>query len=492
MNEALEGFEPRPLSPWRLALGPALSIAVYVLPFSLPGDAHLLLAILVLAVCYWVTEAIPAPVTALLAPALCVFLGLGKVKDVLAPFADPVVFLFIGSFMVAQAMQHHGLDRRLALAILSQPWASRSTSGLLFAMGLITCIISLWVSNTATTAMMLPIGLGVLGALGRGEEERRTPYAIAMMLMLTWGSSVAVGLPIGSPPNLIAIGMSRELTKSPITFADWTKIAMPMTAVMLVLCYLLLEWLYRDKSIGTAGLEEYVAAERGKLGPWTAGQKSVGFVFVVLSSLWLTPAMVTAMLGSKHPAALRMDQHLPESFAAVLAASLLFFLPGKERQPAIGWREAARIDWGTILLFGGGLSLGRLMFDTKLADAIGKAFTSALGVNDVWGITAVAIVLGIIISEAASNTASANAIIPAVIAVAGAAGVPTTPPILGAALGASFGFMLPVSTPPNAIIYSSGLVPLRDMLRAGIWLDISGAILIWLSLRLLCPLLGMA
>jgi sodium-dependent dicarboxylate transporter 2/3/5 len=157
----------------------------------------------------------------------------------------------------------------------------------------------------------------------------------------------------------------------------------------------------------------------------------------------------------------------------------------------MGWRDAARIDWGTILLFGGGLSLGKLMFDTKLADAIGQAFTSALGVNDVWGITAAAIILGVIVSEAASNTASANAVIPAVIAVAGAAGVSPIPPIFGAALGASFGFMLPVSTPPNAIVYSSGLVPLRQMIRAGIWLDISGGALIWVALRILCPLLGM-
>jgi sodium-dependent dicarboxylate transporter 2/3/5 len=131
------------------------------------------------------------------------------------------------------------------------------------------------------------------------------------------------------------------------------------------------------------------------------------------------------------------------------------------------------------------------MFDTKLADAIGKTLVSLLGVSDLWEITAMAIVLGVVISEAASNTASASAIIPAVIAIADNAGVSTTPPILGAALGASFGFMLPVSTPPNAIVYSSGLVPLRQMIRAGIWLDLSGAIVIWLFLRLLCPILGM-
>jgi sodium-dependent dicarboxylate transporter 2/3/5 len=401
------------------------------------------------------------------------------------------VFLFIGSFMVAQAIGLHGLDRRLAFAVLSQRWANRSAPGLLFAVGLITAAISLWVSNTATTAMMLPIGIGILGGLGRAADVRKTPYATAMMLMLTWSSSVAVGLPIASPPNLIAIGMSREMAKVPITFADWTKVAMPITVTMLVLCYFLLRRLFRDESASTEGLAEHVARERSRLGPWTPGQKSVGFAFSLLSALWLTPAILVAVLGENHAAAQWAERHLPESFAALFVACLLFFLPGESRQRAFSWSDAKQIDWGTVLLFGGGLSLGRLMFETKLADAIGQAFTRTIGLSDVWGITAAAIVSGIIVSEAASNTASATAMIPCVIAIAGAAGVSTTPPILGAALGASFGFMLPVSTPPNAIVYGSGLVPLRQMIRAGVWLDVTGAVVIWLSLRILCPLLGM-
>lgn len=490
-NKKGKDLESQPRRLWRLLLGPALGILFYALPLHLPENAHLLLAIVVLAVCYWITEAIPPPVTALLAATLSVSLGLGNVKDVLAPFADPVVFLFIGSFMVAESMRLHSLDRRLALAVLSQPWAHRSPSSLLFSLGLVTCLISLWVSNTATTAMMLPIGLGILSALGLKAKGETTPYATAVMLMLTWSSSVAVGLPIGSPPNLIAIGFSRELTHTPITFADWVKIGLPITVVMLVLCYFLLRWLYRDEAMSTEGLAEHVAMERKKLGPWSPGQKSVAFVFLLLSALWVAPSIIAVFLEKDHPVAVWTEGHLPESFAALFAACLLFMLPGKAGEPVLRWRDAAGIDWGTILLFGGGLSLGKLMFQTKLADAIGQAFTTGLGVNDVWGITAVAIILGIVVSETASNTASANAVIPAVIAVANAAGVSPIPPIFGAALGASFGFMLPVSTPPNAIIYSSGLVPLRQMIRAGIWLDLSGAAMIWLSLRVLCPLLGM-
>jgi sodium-dependent dicarboxylate transporter 2/3/5 len=491
----MEEAQAPPHSAWRLTLGPLLAIVIALAPLDLAANAHLLLAILVWAVCYWVTEAIPAPATALLAPMLCVLGSLGSIKEVLAPFADPVVFLFIGSFMVAGAMQQYGLDHRLALAMLSQRWATRSPAGLLLVMGLITCLLSLWMSNTATTAMMLPIGLGVLAALGQGRDQGigKTPYATAMMLMLTWGSSVAVGLPIGSPPNLIAISMARELAHSPLTFAAWVQVAMPLTFAMLFLCYGLLHWLYRDTSLSTAGLAEYVVRERSQLGPWSRGQKSVGGVFLLLATLWLAPASLTAVFGSTHAVAVWTERHLPEAGAALLAACLLFCLPGNQpRQAVLSWRQAARIDWGTILLFGGGLSLGKLLFETRLADTLGRAVTVHLGISDLWGITAVAVVLGIIISEAASNTASASAIIPAVIAVAAAAGVSPLPPLLGAALGASFGFMLPVSTPPNAIVYSSGLVPLRQMIRAGIWLDLLGGLLIWLYLRLVCPLLGMA
>jgi sodium-dependent dicarboxylate transporter 2/3/5 len=178
---------------------------------------------------------------------------------------------------------------------------------------------------------------------------------------------------------------------------------------------------------------------------------------------------------------------------ALLAAVALFLLPTNLRagQFTITWRQAVRIDWGTILLFGGGLSLGKLMFETKLAEALGTAIVRISGAESVWGLTAVAIVLGIILSETSSNTASASMLVPTIIAVAAGGGMTPLPPVLGATLGASFGFMLPVSTPPNAIVYGTGLVPLREMMASGIRLDVAGAVLIWLGLRLLVPLTGL-
>ncbi|HEX2387345.1 MAG TPA: SLC13 family permease, partial [Candidatus Binatia bacterium] len=164
MPQVIEDAEAPVSAQWTLALGPLLAVAVYALPLGLAPAAHTLLAILVLSVVFWVTEAIPAPITALLAPTLAVFFGVTNVKNAFAPFGDPVIFLLIGSFLVAEATQASGLDRRLAVFILSQRWTRRSTGRLLFAMGLVTCVVSLWMSNSATTAMMLPIGAGVLRA----------------------------------------------------------------------------------------------------------------------------------------------------------------------------------------------------------------------------------------------------------------------------------------------------------------------------------------
>jgi sodium-dependent dicarboxylate transporter 2/3/5 len=206
----------------------------------------------------------------------------------------------------------------------------------------------------------------------------------------------------------------------------------------------------------------------------------------------MLPGAVGAAVGADAKPAIWLSEHLPESVVALLAAVLLFALPVNVRQWefTLSWERAVQIDWGTILLFGGGLALGRLTFETGLAATLGNALVEVTHAESLWTLTAVAVVVGIVLSELSSNTASASAVIPIIIAITQVTGVSPVPPVLGAALGASFGFMLPISTPPNAIISGSGLVPLREMVRSGIWLDISGALLIWTGLRVLCPLFG--
>ncbi|HLF76227.1 MAG TPA: DASS family sodium-coupled anion symporter [Dehalococcoidia bacterium] len=476
-----------------LAAGPVVFTAVLLAPLpTLSWEAQALVAVYVWAVLYWITEALPVPVTAVMSSVLAVVLGVAPARTVFSSYGDPVIFLFLGSFMLAEAMRATGLDRRFAFAVLGLAWATRSPGRLLATMGIVTCFISLWVSNTATTAIMLPIGQGMLASLGLAALPGNSRYPIGFMLMLTWSSSVAVGLPVASPPNLIAIGMLEDLAGQRLTFFDWVLVTMPLTVLMLALCWLLLHWRYPSPAGVRFNVSSYVASGRAELGPWTRAQWNVAAVFALAAVFWMLPGAVAAFFGAETGAAVWLEAHLPESAVALLAAVLLFALPVDLRRGefTLSWERAVRIDWGTILLFGGGLALGRLTFDTGLAELVGNELVRLTGAESVWALTAVAIVVGVALSELSSNTASASAVIPIFIAISASTGVSPVPPVLGAALGASFGFMLPISTPPNAIVYGSGLVPLREMVRSGIWLDLSGAVLIWAGLRVLCPLFG--
>jgi sodium-dependent dicarboxylate transporter 2/3/5 len=236
----------------------------------------------------------------------------------------------------------------------------------------------------------------------------------------------------------------------------------------------------------------YLQKERESLGAWTPGQVNTLIAFGFAIVLWVAPGVMELMLGKEHALVKFTTTHLPEGIVALLAACLLFALPTNRREGTftLTWQDATRIDWGTILLFGGGMSLGSLMFSTGVAEAMGRSVTSLTGAQSLWGLTAAAIAMGILVSETTSNTTSANVLIPVVIALAQAAKINPIPPALGACLGASYGFMLPVSTPPNAIVYGSGLVPIPRMVRAGVLFDMAGFVIIWLGLRVLCPLMG--
>jgi sodium-dependent dicarboxylate transporter 2/3/5 len=244
-----------------------------------------------------------------------------------------------------------------------------------------------------------------------------------------------------------------------------------------------------------AHLADYLAAERRRLGPWSRGQVNTLVAFGVAVVLWVLPGVLSLPVLRVGPRTLEVfNARAGEAVVALAAALLLFVLPVNLREGrfTLTWSEAVKIDWGTILLFGGGLSLGTLMFETGVAKALGTAITARSGVSSLWTMTALSIAFAIVLSEATSNTTSATMIIPVVIALAQSAGVSPLPPALGACLGASYGFMLPVSTPPNAIVYGTGLVPIPRMMRAGIVFDVVGFAIILAGLRVLCPLLGLA
>ena len=504
-----------------LVLAPLLFAFVLSANFASLADkptAHRLAAVMAAVVVLWVTEAIPMALTALLGATACVMLQVAPAKNVFAPFADQLMFLFIGSFMLARAIELHGLDRRLALSVLTLKAVGGSPSRVLFAFGATTAFISAWISNTATTAMMFAIGLSILKVLrdDRGQapqnsklaessfecKERLAPpilnsavpdpgrnridprYATGLMLMTSFSASIGgLATPIGTPPNVIGLNFIRKLVTADgaaidITFFEWCLIGVPIVVVLYLFLFAYLNWFCPAGVRELAGGREYLERQRQQLGPWTRGQLSTLVAFVIMVVLWVTPGVIALGWGETSDAYKWCKLSLPEAVPALLGAGLLFLLPGERGRPALTWPEATQIDWGVVLLYGGGFAFGMLAQETGLADALGKNMIAWLPNAGSFGFLIAATLVATLVSEATSNTASANIVIPVVITMATAAGVDPLEPALGATFGCSLGFMLPVSTPCNAIVYGSGMVPLGRMIRYGALLDIAGTVVI--------------
>jgi len=496
-------IEIRSFERWRgtigLIAGPLLALGVLLLHFSgLPPEAHRLAAIVTLVIVFWLTEAIPIPVTALLGAALAVLLGIAPATRVLSAFGDPVIFLFLGSFMLARAMQVHGIDRRIAYTLLAHPWVGTSTYRTLWTLGLVACLLSMWISNTACVAMLFPVALAIARTTGElihadtGDAE--TPqlrYTTGLLLMLAYAGSVGgVATPVGSPPNLIGIALIDQGTGVRIGFVQWMMFGVPIALMLLVAVYGIMLLLFRPEVRSVPGQRERMREAARSLGPLSLGERNSLIAFGAAVILWIGPGLVGVVLGADHPAARMLTERLPEGIVALLAASLLFLLPvnWRRREFTLRWEEAVRIDWGTILLFGGGIALGKLMFDTGLAEGVGRGLIDALGLRDPALLTGAAAAVASVLSETSSNTASANMVVPVMMSVANTVGASGLALGIAATLGASMGFMLPISTPPNAIVYGSRAVRITDMVRAGLLLDLIGFLIVWATCLWVVPL----
>src|SRR5918999_2639957 len=410
-----------------LVLGPIVFLVMYFAPLPLERNQHTLAAILAFVIVYWLSEAIPIPVTAMLGLALAVLLNVPAVGPnaddapgdiVFGAFADPVIFLFIGAFVIAQAMITHGLDRRFAFRILSIPGVSRSTYGVIVAFGAIAATISSVISNTATAAMLLPIGLGMMGALGglvkdQSGTERdvtRLRFGTALMLMISYAAGVGGLLtPIVTPPNLIGIGFIEEETDTTITFFAWVLAALPICLLMFIALCVILILLNRPEVRRISGAHEYIHEERSKLGPFSRGERNTLLVFVVAVTLWMLPGLLALIFGDESQIYSVVYSRLDEGTVAIIAVALLFLLPVNwaERRFTMNWNEAVRIDWGTIILFGCGIALGTLLSDTGLAEVIGKGIADLFGFTSLLAVSAVSGLIASRLSGTNGNTGSA-------------------------------------------------------------------------------------
>jgi solute carrier family 13 (sodium-dependent dicarboxylate transporter), member 2/3/5 len=458
-----------------LVAGPILAVIVGLLSES--SRSPELIGIMTLCVTWWLTEALPPAAVAFAAAIGAVLTGIATPDVAFKAFGTPLLFLFVGAFFIAEAMQVHGLGERIG-ALVARHARSRLSFLMVLAGG--SFFISMWMSNTAATVILLPI------ALSAASDDKHDRFGTALALVVPWGASIGgLGTPVGSPPNGLGI---TELSQRGLElgFFKWMSIGVPMGLLMMFGLVGILAVTYGVRPRQSLPSRPIAAAR-----PWSVGEKSVigAFCFAILG--WLVPAILI-IVAPDAPFTVWLDKHLTEEVVALTAGCALFVLPGGTSRPALTWSEATRIEWGVILLFGGGILLGTLAKTTGVAEQWGLALVDATGASSTWSITALVTATSIILSEATSNVATASMLAPLAGALASAAGVSAIPPVLGVTMGASFGFMLPISNGPNAIAYATGRITVGQMVKTGILFDVIGFVLIVVTLRIMCPLLGWA
>lgn len=464
-----------------------LLICLYVIPLPLENQQQALLAVMATVTLLWLTEAVPIPVTALVGLALLVVLGVAPPDEIFGAFGSVTVFLVIGAFLIARAMTVHGLDRRFALSVLSLPRVGNSTYLTVLAFGGVALTISGFVSSSATAAMLLPIGLGIANTVGAiivkaypGKKVSQLRFSCLVMLAIAYGASIGGLLtPVSGPANLVGRGLIEQHTGNTISFIDWMLVTIPFILVMGVIMAVVLCIVNRPEVRHIPGGQELFRAQRAQLGKMSSAECSVLLVFGGVVTLWVAPSLVEFFGVTSDPITTVADR-LNEGAVPVIGAGLLFFLPaGKgSGRKVLTWQEAASIDWGTILLVGAGLTIGTMMSQTGLATTVGTGLSEATGVNSLLALTILAAVFGLLISETVSNTASVGIVLPIILPIATAIGVAPMVPAMAAIIAASSGAMLPIATPPNAIVYGSGMVPLGRMVRSGVICDLIGVALI--------------
>lgn len=475
------------------ALVLAVACAALAYAFPLPGlseEGRRLLAVLAAVGVLWVSEALPLAVTALLGPAFAVLVGVAPARNAYAALANPILVLFIGSFLLARALEKHRMSERLAYRVLALGALRSDPLRAFVGMGLVTAFASAWISNTATVAMMLPIAQSLLVAMlpaKGGPAPKR--FAAALMLLVAYSASLG-GLftPIGTPPNLIGLGLIEQATDTRLSFAGWMTRVLPVILVTLLLMMVWMAFRFRRELGALVFDRAQMIARYAALGPWSAGQRWSCAALGLAFAGWLAPSVAGFVDPTAHAF---LETHLPEAIVPLLAAAPLFVLAtsrtGAGRTPILELADLRAIDWGTIMLFGGGMCLGELMGETGVARAVGEL--AADRVPEGGGLVVLATFFAIVTSELTSNTASANMVVPVALAVAKQAGADPLIPALAATVACTFGFMLPVSTPTNAMAYATGHVRQSDMIRTGVVLDLLGVALLGLWFGWLLPAL---
>ncbi|NOX88491.1 MAG: DASS family sodium-coupled anion symporter [Calditrichaeota bacterium] len=471
--------------------GPFLFVVILLLPPAkgLSPAALKVGAVAALMTVWWISEAIPIPATALLPIALFPALGVLSAKDASAPYAHHLIFLFLGGFLIAIAMEKWNLHRRIALYTIR--FVGFSSSRIILGFMVATGFLSMWISNTATTMMMVPIGLAVIKQttefIEKDDEIKintnppHFKFGTALMLGIAYAASIGgVATIIGTPPNTILIGFIEQTYNLQITFVQWMIFGVPLAIIMMAIA-----WVYLTKFASPPevkklpGGKELLISEIKKLGKMQKAERFVLIVFASVAFLWIARGFVRFGPSTIHDATIAMS-----------GAILLFLIPvdWKKGIFVLDWKSAVRLPWDVIFLFGGGLALARGFNESGLAKWIGEQLTVLQGLN-LMLIILLVIMLSMLLTEVTSNTATAAIIIPVMGSVAFAMHVHPLILIIPAGVAASYAFMLPVATPPNAIVFGSRYLTIPQMAKIGVVLNVIGAALITLLVKFVLPLI---
>lgn len=433
---------------------------------------------------WWSTEAIPVAVTAFLPLVAFEPLGIASLNDAAAPYANPIIYLFLGGFMMAMAVERWNLHRRIALAILDRT----GTNGkrLIFGFMLVCSVLSMWMTNTSTTMMLLPIVLSVIYVFRENVPEmlpeHQRNFEIAILLGLAYSASIGgLATLIGTPPNAFLAAYTAENYGIEISFARWMLVGIPVSLVMLPLAWATLTYVLFPVHVpASKAVKTHLHALRQELGPMTVPEKRVAMLFALVIFLWMTRTTLTAWWP--------VLKGLSDAGIVMSAAILLFLIPSndEEQQQLLTWNDAARLPWGVLILFGGGLSLAMAVSDSGLALWLGQSL-APLNIFGTAVLIVAAVAMVIFLTELTSNLATTATLLPVMGAIALEAGVNPLLLTVPVTIAASCAFMLPVATPPNAIVFSTGRLTIPQMMKAGVALNIIGVVLVSVIALIVVP-----
>ncbi|KHA61820.1 anion transporter [Vibrio variabilis] len=470
-------------TPWfMLCLGPLVMLATLVMEPPVAGlsvDAWRTAGLAFWMASWWISEAVPIPAASLLPLVVVPVAGIASIKQVAAPYAHPLIFLFLGGFLISIAMERWNLHRRIALKTML--YAGSKPSIQVLGIMLVTAFLSMWMSNTATAVMMLPIALSVIKIV-TDRDPNNNQFGKAMLLAIAYGASIGgIATLIGTPPNALMAAYLSDSYNIEIGFGQWMMLGLPLSIVLLVFTWLwLTKFSYKVDQAGEVSSKSVFKEQLDKLGAMSAGEKKVLFIFAFAALGWIFRPYIAKATGIG----------LSDTGVAMMAAILLFALPVKSgsNQRVLDWESAKSVPWGILILFGGGLALAAKIKSSGLAEYIALQIQGADTISLVMGILIVTALITFL-TEITSNTATAAGFLPLLGPVAES--ITGTPMVwvIPAAIAASCAFMMPVATPPNAIVFGSGQLKMGDMIRAGFLLNIVAIALITIASITLLPLI---